>query len=85
MAKPVAQVVLGSGADPRRVSRWLQTAASVSGFVGFAVGRTTFWDPIADFVAKKITRQAAVSRISRRFAEWMKLFERGRAQNRSAA
>ena len=78
-------IVLGSGADPRRVSRWLQTAASVSGFVGFAVGRTTFWDPIADFVAKKITRQAAVSRISRRFAEWMELFERGRARNRSAA
>ena len=78
-------IVLGSGADPRSVSRWLQTAGSVSGFVGFAVGRTTFWDPIADFVAKKITRQAAVSRIARRFGEWMDIFEHARARTRSAA
>lgn len=81
----VSCIVLGSGADPRRVSRWLETAASVAGFVGFAVGRTTFWDPIADFVAKRATRQAAVSRISRRFSEWMEIFERARAQNKSAA
>jgi myo-inositol catabolism protein IolC len=81
----VSCIVLGSGADPRRVSRWLETAASVAGFVGFAVGRTTFWDPIADFVAKRVTREAAVSRISRRFGEWMQIFERARARTRSAA
>ena len=81
----VGCIVLGSGADPRRVSRWLETAASVAGFVGFAVGRTTFWDPIADFVAKRATRQAAVFRIARRFGEWMEIFERARARNKSAA
>lgn len=81
----VSCIVLGSGADRRKVSRWLETAASVAGFVGFAVGRTTFWDPIADFVANRATRQAAVSRISRRFGEWMEIFERARAQNKSAA
>lgn len=78
----VSCIVLGSGADPRSVSRWLETAASVAGFVGFAVGRTTFWDPIADFVAKRATRQAAVSRISRRFREWMEIFERARARDK---
>ena len=78
-------IVLGSGADPRAVRRWLETAASVPGFVGFAVGRTTFWDPIADFVGKRATRQAAVSRISRRFSEWMSIFERARAHTGRAA
>lgn len=81
----VSCIVLGSGADRRKVSRWLETAASVAGFVGFAVGRTTFWDPIADFVAKRATRQAAVSSISRRFGEWMEIFERARARKKSAA
>lgn len=81
----VSCIVLGSAADPRSVSRWLETAASVAGFVGFAVGRTTFWDPIADVIAKRATRQAAVSRISRRFGEWIEIFERARARNRSAA
>ena len=78
-------IVLGSGADPRSVSRWLETAASVAGFVGFAVGRTTFWDPIADFVTKRATREAAVSCISRRFSEWMEIFESARARDQSAA
>ena len=74
----VSCIVLGSGADPRRVSRWLITAASVPGFTGFAVGRTTFWDAIADFVAKTTTREATVSRIARRFSEWMEVFARAR-------
>jgi hypothetical protein len=36
-----------------KVKSWLQIAASVEGFIGFAVGRTTFWRAIADLVAKK--------------------------------
>lgn len=49
----VGCIVLGRGADVNRVVGWLETAASVPGFIGFAVGRTTFWDPVADYVAKK--------------------------------
>jgi myo-inositol catabolism protein IolC len=39
-------VVLGRGGDEGKVVRWLQTAAGVPGFVGFAVGRTIWWDPL---------------------------------------
>jgi myo-inositol catabolism protein IolC len=64
-----------------KVASWLEIAGSVPGFIGFAVGRTTFWDPIADFVAKKITRGQAASRIAQRYAEWTAIFERAhRAQ-----
>ena len=69
-------IVLGSGADSRKVTRWLEIAASVTGFVGFAVGRTTFWDAVSDFLAKRATRDEAVARISSRFREWTAIFER---------
>jgi myo-inositol catabolism protein IolC len=74
----VGCIVLGHGEDEDRVRSWLQIAAAVDGFIGFAVGRTTFWSPIADLLAKKITRDQAVSRIAQRFGEWAAIFERAR-------
>jgi myo-inositol catabolism protein IolC len=72
----VGCIVLGHGADEEKVKSWLQIAASVDGFIGFAVGRTTFWNPIADLLAKKVTREQAASRIAQRFGEWAGIFER---------
>jgi len=72
----VGCIVLGRGADEKKVVSWLQIAASVSGFIGFAVGRTTFWDAIAEFVAKNITREEATSRIAQRYGKWAAIFER---------
>ncbi len=72
----VGCIVLGRGADANKVVRWLETAASVPGFIGFAVGRTTFWDAVMDYVEKKATRAEAASRIARRFREWTAGFER---------
>ena len=71
----VGCIVLGRGADEKSVVSWLETAASVPGFIGYAVGRTTFWDAVADFVAHKATREEAVARIAARFGEWAAIFE----------
>lgn len=75
----VSCIVLGRGADEKKVIAWLETAASVTGFIGFAVGRTSFWDAIADFEAGKVTRQAAISRIAQRYLEWVAVFRRAAA------
>ena len=72
----VGCIVLGRGADEGKVVHWLETAASVPGFTGFAVGRTTFWDPVADYVAGRATRHEASSRIAHRFRQWASIFER---------
>ncbi len=72
----VGCIVLGRGADEQKVVAWLETAASVPGFIGFAVGRTTFWDALADFLASRATREEAVSRIAHRYREWASIFER---------
>jgi myo-inositol catabolism protein IolC len=44
-------VVLGRGGNESKVVHWLQTGAGVPGFVGFAVGRTIWWDPLEEWLA----------------------------------
>jgi 5-dehydro-2-deoxygluconokinase len=75
----VGCIVLGRGEDDRKVREWLATAAPVRGFIGFAVGRTSFWDPLIDWRSKKITREAAVAEIARRYREWVDIFEKARS------
>ncbi len=72
----VGCIILGRGEDDQKVRGWLETASGVPGFIGFAVGRTSFWDPLVDWRAKKITREEAVNRIARRYREFVDVFER---------
>jgi myo-inositol catabolism protein IolC len=77
--REVCCIVLGRGADESQVVTWLETAAAVTGFIGFAVGRTSFWDAVRDFEDQRATRQEAVSRIARRYLEWVAVFRRAAA------
>ena len=74
----VGCIVLGRGEDDRKVSAWLATASQVPGFIGFAVGRTVFWEAVMSFHTKKITRDAAVARIARRYNEFVDIFQTGK-------
>lgn len=74
----VGCIILGRGENDQRVHEWLAIAASVQGFIGFAVGRTDFWEPLVGFRAKKITREAAVAEIARRYREFVAVFEKAR-------
>jgi 5-dehydro-2-deoxygluconokinase len=71
----VGCIVLGRGEDDVKVRQWLRTAAAVPGFIGFAVGRTSFWGPLSDWKDGRIAREAAVSEIARRYREWVDIFE----------
>ena len=64
--------------DPAKVRHWLTLAAKVDGFIGFAVGRTTFWDAVAAYRAQTMTRAQAVAQIARRLREWVDIFEHAR-------
>jgi 5-dehydro-2-deoxygluconokinase len=57
------------------VREWLTTAASVPGFIGFAVGRTDFWQPLVSWRDNKISREDAVNEIAGRYREFVDLFE----------
>jgi len=74
----VGCIILGRGEDDRKVRDWLATAASVPGFVGFAVGRTVFWEPLVDYRAHRKTREAAAAEIARRYREFVGVYETAR-------
>jgi myo-inositol catabolism protein IolC len=74
----VGLIVLGRGVERDRVVRWLKTAARVPGFIGFAVGRTSFWQPLVDVEAKRISRGEAATHIAHNFEEWIHIFEEAR-------
>ena len=67
--------MLGRGEDDSKVRQWLKTAAGVPGFIGFAVGRTSFWVPRTDWKDGRIAREAAVRETDWRYREWVDIFE----------
>lgn len=71
----VGCIILGRGEDDHKVREWLATASGVPGFIGFAVGRTSFWNALVDLRAKKITRADAVKDIARRYVQFVDVFE----------
>jgi len=75
----VGCIVLGRGEDDRKVREWLQIAADVPGFVGFAIGRTVFWEPLIAWRSKQATRDQTVAEIARRYSQFVDLFERKHA------
>ncbi|MGD0730495.1 MAG: DUF2090 domain-containing protein [Terracidiphilus sp.] len=75
----VGCIVLGRGESDEKVVEWLTTAARVPGFIGFAVGRTDFWQPLVDWRARTISRETAVSQIAGRYREFVDVFESARA------
>jgi myo-inositol catabolism protein IolC len=71
----VGCIILGRGEDDQKVHEWLATASGVPGFIGFAVGRTSFWDALVKWRANKITREQAVTNIAGRYREFVEIFE----------
>jgi len=76
----VSCIVLGRGEDEAKVESWLSTAARVPGFIGFAVGRTTFWDALVHWRDGRTTRDAAVADVARRYTRWCRLFAKVAAE-----
>jgi 5-dehydro-2-deoxygluconokinase len=72
----VVCVVLGRGADDDKVDEWLQAAAPVDGFVGFAIGRSIWWDPLKAYVDGKIERSAGAAKIAENYLRFVQVYER---------
>jgi myo-inositol catabolism protein IolC len=74
----VACVVLGRGADDAKVDHWLTQAAPVDGFIGFAIGRSIWWDPLKAYVDGKIERSAGARKIAENFLRFVSVYERAK-------
>jgi myo-inositol catabolism protein IolC len=75
----VSCVVLGRGADEAKVEHWLMVAAPVDGYIGFAIGRTIWWDPLKAYVDGKIERAAGARKIAESYLRFIAVYERAKA------
>jgi len=73
--KDVACIVLGRGENDAKVEEWLTVGAKVKGVIGFAVGRTIFWEPLKGFQSGKLTREQAIDQIADKYMRFCKLWE----------
>jgi myo-inositol catabolism protein IolC len=72
--RKVGVITLGRGESKEKVQEWLKVGAKIPGIIGFAVGRTIFWDPLAEFKAGKSTRKGAIEKIAQNYGEFTELW-----------
>lgn len=70
----VAVIVLGRGASQQQVDKWLEAGKGVAGVKGFAIGRTIFWEPLADLRDGKIDAEAAAGQIAQNYLHFYQVF-----------
>ena len=75
----VGCIVLGRGENDRKVVEWLSIAAAVPGFIGFAVGRTSFWEPLVAWRDAQLSAVAAAAEIASRYRRWVTTFEQAQS------
>ncbi len=78
--KDVGVIVLGRGENAEKVRHWLQTAAQVPGLVGFAVGRTIFWEPLQEAKQGKKTKEQAAEQVAQNYKGFCDLWIQARAR-----
>jgi len=71
----VTCVLLGRGASTEKVEHWLQQAAPVEGFIGFAIGRSIWWDSLKGFLSGSVERSNAASQIADNYLHFVKVYE----------
>jgi myo-inositol catabolism protein IolC len=70
----VVCVVLGRGADDNAVDHWLRQGAGVPGYVGFAIGRTIWWDALTGWLDGSVDRDEAAKRISENYRRFIDVY-----------
>jgi myo-inositol catabolism protein IolC len=71
----VKSVLLGRGASDEKVEHWLQQAAGVDGFIGFAIGRSIWWDALKGFLDDDLDRRAAAEQIADKYLRFIKVYD----------
>ena len=71
----VVCVVLGRGADDEKVDHWLRQGAPVDGYVGFAIGRSIWGDPLKSWIDGDLPREDAASQIADNYLRFLEVYQ----------
>jgi myo-inositol catabolism protein IolC len=67
-------IVLGRHASKEDLDRWLEVAAPIAGYVGFAIGRSIWWDALTSLRAGDIDSDAAREQIASTYLDYAKAY-----------
>ncbi|HEY2771563.1 MAG TPA: DUF2090 domain-containing protein, partial [Solirubrobacteraceae bacterium] len=70
----VVCVLLGRGASTEKVEHWLRMAAPVEGFIGFAIGRSIWWDALKGFLEQGLEREKAAAQIAENYLHFVEVY-----------
>ncbi len=73
----VACVVLGRAAPDEQVDHWLRMGRGVPGYIGFAIGRSIWWDPLKAYVDGQSKRDDAARQIAANYRRFIDVYEKG--------
>jgi 5-dehydro-2-deoxygluconokinase len=73
-----AQIILGKGAARESIDRWFDTAAACPSAVGFAIGRSVFWEPATSYLKGMLTADAATAAMVEVYLGLVESWERRR-------
>ena len=75
----VVCVLLGRGASDEKVEHWLRQAAPVEGFVGFAIGRSIWWDALKGFLEGDLDRTTAAKQVADKYLHFVQVYDEAAA------
>jgi myo-inositol catabolism protein IolC len=81
----VVCVLLGRGASDEKVEHWLRQAAPVEGFIGFAIGRSIWGDPLTGYINGSLERKAASREVAEKYLRFLRVYEEAEATQPAGA
>ena len=71
----VVCVVLGRGANDDKVDEWLRAGAPNEAYIGFAIGRSIWGEPLRDFLDGKVEREDAADQIADSYERFVRVYQ----------
>ena len=71
----VKSVLLGRGASDDKVDHWLREAAPVDGFIGFAIGRSIWWDALKGYLDGNLERAKAAEQVADKYLHFVQVYD----------
>jgi myo-inositol catabolism protein IolC len=72
----VVATLLGRAGSDEQIDHWLRVAASVEGFVGFAIGRSIWWGALKAVLLQSLPRGQARDQIAANYLRFIDVYER---------
>lgn len=71
----ISIVILGRGESKEKVEQWIKAGLGIPGVIGFAIGRTIFWEVLSSYNKGAIGKDEAIEVIAQNYLHFYNLFK----------